>query len=89
MPTTSVLARSSDQTNDAGSIVVTEQDQLSAVRYRFRLEGKRMFGMLVSSHASGHSQSILGAIDNGLRQELLIWESLSDEALLDFEGSIG
>ncbi len=89
MPIPNDLMRSGDQTNCAASIIsLAAQDQSSAVQYRFRLEGKRMFGMLVASHASGHSQAMLVPTDNGLHQELAIWDTLSDQALLDFEDTI-
>lgn len=88
MLTANILTRSGDRANSAGSIVSVEQDQLSAAQYRFRLEGKRMYGILVSSHVSGHSELTSRTVDSELRQEMAIWDSLSDEALLEFEDSI-
>lgn len=88
MQTTNMLVRSSEQTNRAESIVVSEPDQVSAAHYRFRLEGKRMFGRLVSSQVLGRSELSARREDDELRKELAIWDSLSDEALLTFEDSL-
>ena len=62
-----------------------EWGQPPASQYQFRVDGTRMFGVLVSLRPSGTAQHHLAAIEAELAEDLHSWDALSDEALIEFE----
>ena len=63
--------------------------QPPASHYRFHVVGARMFGMLITSaHVVTEPSTLEDSSKAELSNELAIWDSLSDEALLSFEDSL-
>jgi hypothetical protein len=72
-----------------GAFIVSETwGQPPASHYRFSVEGDRMFGFLISSKESSSADSHKPASLSELQAETGGWDSLSDEAFLDFEDSL-